>query len=102
MDSQILLLIVVVLLSINLLFVGFYIALILKEVRASVLKMNALLDTVNEVSTAVADPIVGASGAVNAFTQGVQAFGLIKKMLSKKKAAAKVGDTGVDKDEDAE
>jgi len=84
MDSQTLLIIVIVLLSVNLLFVGFYIVLILKEVRTSVTKMNAFLDTVNEVSSAVADPIVGASGAVSAFTQGVRAFGIIKKMMDKK------------------
>lgn len=84
MDSQTLLIIVIVLLSINLLFVGFYIVLILKEVRTSVSKMNAFLDTVNEVSTAVADPIVGASGAVNAFTQGIKAFGIIKKLVDGK------------------
>lgn len=84
MDTQTLLVIVIALLAVNLIFVGFYIVMILKEVRSSVTKMNAFLDTVNEVSTAVADPIVGASGAVNAFTQGVRTFGIIKKMMEKK------------------
>lgn len=84
MDTQTLLVIVIALLSVNLIFVGFYIVLILKEVKTSIAKMNTFLDTVNEVSSAVADPIVGASGAVNAFTQGMRAFGIIKKMKEKK------------------
>ena len=96
MDSQTLLIIVIALLSLNLLFVGFYIVLILKEVRTSVTKMNAFLDTVNEVSTAVADPIVGASGAMNAFTQGVKAFGIIKKFVDQKKSKSGSGSDGVE------
>ena len=71
MDTQTLLVIVIALLAVNLIFVGFYIVLILKEVRTSITKMNTFLDTVNEVGDAVADPIVGASGAVSAFTQGL-------------------------------
>ncbi len=93
MDTQTLLVIVIALLAVNLIFVGFYIVMILKEVRSSVTKMNVFLDTVNEVSTAVADPIVGASGAVNAFTQGVRTFGIIKKMMEKKSDVKDRGDT---------
>ena len=85
MDTQTLLVIVIALLAVNLIFVGFYIVLILKEVRTSITKMNTFLDTVNEVSDAVADPIVGASGAVSAFTQGMKTFGIIKKLLEKNK-----------------
>lgn len=84
MDTQTLLIIVIALLSVNLVFVGFYIVLILKEVKSSVVKMNTFLDTLNEVSTAVADPIVGASGAVNSFTQGFRLFGIIKKLMKSK------------------
>ena len=85
MDTQTLLVIVIALLAVNLIFVGFYIVLILKEVRTSITKMNTFLDTVNEVGDAVADPIVGASGAVSAFTQGLKTFGIIKKLIANKK-----------------
>lgn len=91
MDTQVLLIIVIALLSVNLVFVGFYIVLILKEVRQAVTKINSWLDTANEVSTAMADPIVGASGAVSAFTQGVKAFGIIRKLVEKKGSAREKG-----------
>jgi uncharacterized protein YoxC len=78
MDSQTLLVIVIALLSINLLFVGIYIALVLKEVRESVKKFNEMLETANQVTKAVAAPIITASGTLEAFVQGVKTVKLLK------------------------
>lgn len=79
MDSQTLLVIVIALLSLNLLFVGIYIALVLKEVRESVKKFNEILETANQVTKAVAAPVITAAGTVEAFVQGVKAVSLLKK-----------------------
>ncbi|MEK7611234.1 MAG: hypothetical protein AAB486_02535 [Patescibacteria group bacterium] len=86
MDTQTLLVLILLLLTINVLFVGVYIVLVLKEVRGSVLKVNRILDTVSELSAAVARPIVGLSGAVEGFTEGLKIFQAvknIKKMVKK-------------------
>ena len=74
MDTQTLLVIIIALLSANLIFVRIYIVLILKEVRGTVTKINEILDDAASVSSAVATPIVGASGAISAFTEGMKAF----------------------------
>lgn len=80
MDTQTLLVLILLLLTINVLFVGVYIVLVLKEVRSSVLKFNRILDTVNDLSTAVSRPLVGLSGAVEGFTEGLKVFQALKKV----------------------
>lgn len=90
MDTQTLLVIIIALLSANLIFVGIYIVLILKEVRTTVTKINEILDSAASVSNAVATPIVGASGAISAFTEGVKAFRAIKNLTKKSKVAKRV------------
>lgn len=85
MDTQTLLVIIIALLSANLIFVGIYIVLILKEVRATVKKINDILDSASVVSHAVATPIAGASGAISAFSEGVKAFRLLRNLKESKK-----------------
>jgi len=72
--TETLLVLIIALLTVNLLFVGVYIALVLKEVRSAVIKMNEILDSISAISAAVATPVVGAAGAVTAFTEGLKAF----------------------------
>lgn len=84
MDTQTLLVIIIALLSANLIFVGIYIVLILKEVRQTVTKINEILDSASAVSTAMATPIVGASGAINAFSEGVKAFKFLKDLRNRR------------------
>lgn len=95
MDSQTLLVIIIALLSANLIFVGIYIVLILKEVRTTVTKINEILDSASDVSRAMATPIVGASGAFSAFTEGVKAFKILKGLRQKKKV---VGESAGEED----
>lgn len=86
MDTQTLLVLILLLLTINVLFVGVYIVLVLKEVRGSVLKVNRILDTFSDLSAAVSRPIVGLSGAVEGFAEGLKIFRAvknIKKMVKK-------------------
>lgn len=89
MDTQTLLVIIIALLSANLIFVGVYIVLILKEVRAAITKINGILDSAEAVSSAVATPIVGASGAISAFSEGIKAFKILNNLRKKKKESAK-------------
>lgn len=90
MDTQTLLVIIIALLSANLIFVGIYIVLILKEVKTTVMKINEILDSAATVSNAVATPIAGASGAISAFTEGIQAFKVIRGLVGRKKSPKQV------------
>lgn len=82
--TEALLLIVIGLLTVNVLFVGIYIVLVLKEVRAAVQKMNQILDSVSAISEAVATPVSTATGAVAAVTAGVKAFQKLKSIAAHK------------------
>lgn len=78
--TETLLVLIIALLTVNLLFVGIYIVLVLKEVRSTVVKMNEILESVSAISAAVATPVVGAAGAVTAFTQGLKAYNKLKNI----------------------
>jgi len=54
--------------------VGIYIVLVLKEVRESVRKVNAILNQVVEVSKSVSAPIIGASGLITGLLEGLRFF----------------------------
>lgn len=57
MDIQILLFIVIGLLAINLLFVGIYLVLVLKEARETIKKVNQVLDTVGHLTSSFTSPV---------------------------------------------
>ena len=61
-----LLLVIIALLTVNVLFVGIYIVLVLKEVRQTVLKLNRILDSFSAISNAIASTIAQAPGEVSA------------------------------------
>lgn len=83
--TETLLLVVIALLTVNILFVGVYIVLVLKEVRQSITKINQILDSFAAISSAVATPIAGASGAVTAITEGAKALRKIREVAKHKK-----------------
>ncbi len=72
MTNDQIILIIIFLLTLNLLVVGFYLVLVLKEVRQTVQRVNAVLGTMEEVSEALAKPLVGASGMVLGLMKGLQ------------------------------
>ena len=78
MDTQFLLVLIIGLLSINLLFVGVYIVLVLKEVRTSLTKFNEILETANRLTGALAAPIITTAGTLEAFIQGFKAVQTLK------------------------
>ena len=78
MDTQFLLILIIGLLSANLLFVGVYIVLVLKEVRTSLSKFNEIIETANQVTSALAAPIITTAGTIEAFIQGFKAVQTLK------------------------
>lgn len=83
MDTQFLLVFIIGLLSINLLFVGVYIILVLKEVRNSIAKFNEILETANQLTKALASPVITAAGTIEAFMQGFKAVQTLKARKGK-------------------
>lgn len=80
-----LLVLIIALLSVNLIFVGIYIVLVLKEVRSAIARMNDILESISAISAAVATPVVGAAGAVSAFTEGLKAFNKLQSIRQRVK-----------------
>lgn len=78
MDTQFLLVLIIGLLSINLLFVGVYIVLVIKEVRTSLTKFNEILETANQVTSALAAPLITTAGTIEAFLHGFKAVQTFK------------------------
>lgn len=78
MDTQFLLVFIIGLLTINLLFVGVYIVLVLKEVRTSLFKFNEILETANQLTKSLAAPLITTAGTIEAFLQGFKAVQTMK------------------------
>ena len=83
MDTQFLLVLIIGLLSVNLLFVGVYIILVLKEVRNSITKFNEILETANRLTNALAAPIITTAGTLEAFIQGFKTVQTLKARKNK-------------------
>jgi hypothetical protein len=86
--TETLLILIIALLSVNLIFVGIYIVLVLKEVRGAIARMNEILESISAISAAVATPVVGAAGAVSAFTEGLKAFNKLQSIRKRVKKKA--------------
>jgi uncharacterized protein YoxC len=84
---QITLIVVLVLLAINLIVVGVYLFLVLKDFRQTVHKANAVLDNVQTVTDAVSSPAATIAGIISGVTQSVGAIKGISNLMdnSKKK-----------------
>lgn len=83
--TETLLLVIIALLTVNILFVGVYIVLVLKEVRQAITKMNKILDSFSTISSAIANPVSSASGFFSAIVEGVKAFHQIQDTVLKHK-----------------
>lgn len=76
-----LLLVVIALLAANVLLVGVYIVLVLKEVRQSVVRINQILDSFATISNAISHPISQAPGIISAVTEGIRAVKSVQEMV---------------------
>jgi len=84
MDNNTLALIIVLLLALNLLFVGFYIILVLKEVRKAAKRINSMLETTDHVLESLSKPFVEASGLLVGLTKGIQLVNSLRNSHSPK------------------
>ncbi|KKS16297.1 MAG: hypothetical protein UU77_C0031G0003 [candidate division WWE3 bacterium GW2011_GWC1_41_7] len=80
MDLQVVLIFILALLTINLMIVGFYVILVLKEFRETIKKSNSVLDNVHKVSDAVTSPISSLAGIVSGIAEGVKTVRAISSL----------------------
>jgi len=73
MDIQVILVFILALLTLNLMVVGFYVILVLKDFRETLKKSNEVLDDVHTVTDRVANPITSLAGMVSGIVEGVKA-----------------------------
>ena len=85
MDIQSILIFILALLTINLVAVGIYVVLVLKEFRETVKKANMVLDNVHDVTDAVTNPITSIAGIISGFTESVKAVKSISSLIDRKK-----------------
>ena len=81
MATEILLVLIIFLLTFNLLFVGVYIVLVLKDVRVTLSKLNKVLDDAHEVTGAVKKPVKDIGGLVEGISAGVKAIPIVSSLL---------------------
>lgn len=80
MDIQVVLVFILAILTVNLIFVGFYVILVLKEFRETIKKSNEVLDNIHEVTNTVANPITSLVGVVNGVVEGFKAVRTITSL----------------------
>lgn len=87
MDIQTILIFILALLTLNLISVGIYVILILKEFRDTIKKANKVLDNVHDVTDSVSHPVSTIANIVNSVVQSVSTVKAISSLLdnSKKK-----------------
>lgn len=90
MDTNTLLIIIIGLLSTNLMLVGVYIALVLKEARETIKKVNVLLDTTNNIADAVSVPVINTSGVLGSLSAGLSSFNIVRDLLGKRGAVSSI------------
>lgn len=85
MDIQGILIFILALLTLNLIAVGVYVILVLKEFRETIKKANLVLDNVHEVTDAVANPITTIAGMIAGITNSVKAVKSISSLIDNSK-----------------
>jgi len=86
MDIQTILIFILAVLTINLIAVGVYVILVLKDFRETIKKANEVLDNVHQVTDVVANPITTISGIIAGVTKGVRAVKEISSLIENKES----------------
>jgi uncharacterized protein YoxC len=89
MDLQTILIFILAILTINLIAVGIYVVLVLKEFRETVKKANGVLDNVHTVTDAVSNPISAIAGIISGVTESVKAVKSISSLADGPKKGGK-------------
>ena len=71
MTNDTLAVIIIFLLTLNLLVVGVYIVLVLKEIKETIKHVNSLLEVADDLAESFAKPFVDASGFITGITKGI-------------------------------
>lgn len=85
MDIQSILIFILALLTINLIVVGVYVVLVLKEFRETLKKANMVLEDVHDVTDAVSNPVTTIAGIISGLSQSVKAVKSISSLIDSKK-----------------
>jgi uncharacterized protein YggT (Ycf19 family) len=85
MDIQAILIFILAILTVNLIAVGIYVVLVLKEFRETVKKANSVLENVHEVTDAVANPITSIAGIIAGVTESIRAVKSISSLVDRNK-----------------
>lgn len=83
MDIQTILVFILAILTINLIILGIYIILVLKEFRDTVKKANYVLENVHEFTDHFANPITTIAGIVSGVSQSVKVVKEISSLMDK-------------------
>jgi len=86
MDIQTILIFILAVLTINLIAVGVYVILVLKDFRETIKKANEVLDNVHQVTDVVANPITTIAGIIAGVTKGVRAVKEISSLIENKES----------------
>jgi len=89
MDIQTVLIFILGILTINLIVVGVYIILVLREFRSTIKKANYVLDNVNGFTDAITNPIATIAGIISGVTESVKAVKQISSLMDKKEEEEK-------------
>jgi len=85
MDIQTVLIFILGLLTLNMIAVGIYVILVLRDFRETVKKANNVLGDVNQITSVITNPITTIAGIVAGVTQSVKAVKSISGLVDKKK-----------------
>ena len=84
MDVQAILIFILALLTLNLIAVGVYVILVLKEFRETLKRANMVLEDVHDVTDAVSNPISTIAGIISGVTESVKAVKSISSLMDRK------------------
>lgn len=92
MDIQTILVFILGILTINLIAVGIYVILVLREFRETVKKANYVLDNVNGFTDAIVNPISTIAGIISGVTESVRAVKQISSLMDSSEKDENKGD----------
>lgn len=82
MDVQVILIFILSLLTINLIVVGVYVVLVLKELRQTIQRANGILDNAEDFTGFLTNPLGSFSGIIDAVVGGFKAVQEVRSIRS--------------------
>ena len=87
--AQIIIFVVIIVLTLLLLFLGLQAFYVLKELRQTLAKTNKILDTANEITQNISNPVSAFSSILSGVKTGSVLAGIFKKMKNKEEKDGK-------------